>query len=770
MGKTTTIPQNYKNQVNWILGAYSDAGVSFPDGFQKDAIQNSTGARKTDKFKNWTCDISLVTNEKGTFVVVEDSGTYGLTGENRDAEELRALMTRGEELPESERLSRFTSQFNSGGNTKGGGLYGAGKSVFAVASEEYTYYFDSLRDDGLYVANYVDSSGRVESKAYENDAAKAFIREVSGLEEKKTVGTRVIIVNPKKELKDSIESGSIIPFIQQSWWLIIQRLDNNSSISVNGKPISVPANIKETKEIYELAKPELYSQGYRVKNFGFYVFKDGSNPWSGVSYYRRGMKIGEIDIKDIPEKVQGRYWGYIEVDSEWEDELATIEDNVHFGVSRGKKITTIYQNLRNYCNNKVQECLVRWGYKKDKETEDKKLNDEMRQIAEELQELFDKLKFEDLGKGPQKPDFDVRWQDIKYPTIDSERVTSGDTIEFAVRITSSYTNTKKYKYKLSVVDPATGDIVSSIDSETVSIKPGEVYKKSYVHHISNKNSIQYAENKIALTVKVIGSGRERTKELPYYYDIDKPDNRKEHVDLTLHECVFPREGSRRVNFGESLGGVTYLIENKRNLSLKYKLNISIHNGEDVTKPKILDIASMTGEIKPFEEVITNPVSDIIFKQEDYEPFLSEGVLELRARLIADADYDDYERGDKITAFNYRIFLNTDEKNGKNDAFATESVNAPDDFRRSWYKAGNGRTISINVGHTAYNNVKDYPDIQRAYIKEQMLKQYVLIYLAEGKFDTFGHPGEDFSSVDPQIAADRVIEKIESVYTESLRRG
>lgn len=37
----TPIPQNYKNNVNWILGAYTDAGVSFPNGFQKDAIQNA---------------------------------------------------------------------------------------------------------------------------------------------------------------------------------------------------------------------------------------------------------------------------------------------------------------------------------------------------------------------------------------------------------------------------------------------------------------------------------------------------------------------------------------------------------------------------------------------------------------------------------------------------------------------------------------------------------------------------------------------------------
>ena len=50
----TAIPQNYKNNVEWILGAYEDAGVTFPNGFQKDAIQNAVGARKTNKWKNWS--------------------------------------------------------------------------------------------------------------------------------------------------------------------------------------------------------------------------------------------------------------------------------------------------------------------------------------------------------------------------------------------------------------------------------------------------------------------------------------------------------------------------------------------------------------------------------------------------------------------------------------------------------------------------------------------------------------------------------------------
>ena len=758
------IPQNYKNSVDWILGAYTDAGVTFPNGFQKDAIQNAVGARKTNKWKGWNCDISYVENSCGRFVIVEDSGTVGLTGKNTPGTEVNQMMAEGKFLPPEERLSRFTSLFNSGGNTTGGGLYGAGKSVYSVASEDYTYYFDSLREDGKYVAN-VNACGQVMEIALEDDDAKKFIYDRTGMKAKKTVGTRVIIASPKAELADSIQNGDIIPFIQESWWLIIQRLSDDSSISVNGVPVLVPENIKNTPYSFELQNPKVYSPGHKVKHSGLFVFEDGSNIWSGISYYRKGMKIGEIDLKDIPKKVEGKFWGYIEVDELWEEELADIEDKVHFGVSKGKKKTITYQNMKNYCNGMFRANMVEWGFIKDKESEDKKLKDELKSIAEELQDLFDRLKFEDLGKGPQKADFEIRWQDIHYPEDNTERVTSGDKIAFSVRIKSSYATDKRFDYKLSVVDPENGAVISQIDAGKVTVHSNTVHRMDFVHKITKDNSRQYAENRIVLAVKVIGSGKEKTKVLPYFFDIDKPDNSRETVGLTLHKCLFPVQGSRRVNFGESVREVCWKIENKRNHTLKYRLNVSVHNASDKTCPKITDVVSMTGEIPPFEDVITPYVNKIVFDQETYEPYLTEGVLELRARLIANEDDPMYEKGDKITFYHFKIFLNTDEKNGKSDSFEIELANAPDRYERAWRTPGNGRTITLNIGHAAYLNLADYSEIQHDYLREQMMKQYVLLYLDEGKYDVFG---DGFADLEPQEAAEKVLQKVESVYYESLK--
>lgn len=56
----------------------------------------------------------------------------------------------------------------------------------------------------------------------------------------------------------------------------------------------------------------------------------------------------------------------------------------------------------------------------------------------------------------------------------------------------------------------------------------------------------------------------------------------------------------------------FCIEDKRNHKLNYRLNVSVHNASDPTCPKIVDIASFTGDVEPFEKTITAPIDMIVF--------------------------------------------------------------------------------------------------------------------------------------------------------------
>ena len=62
-----------------------------------------------------------------------------------------------------------------------------------------------------------------------------------------------------------------------------------------------------------------------------------------------------------------------------------------------------------------------------------------------------------------------------------------------------------------------------------------------------------------------------------------------------------------------------------------------------------------------------------------------------------------------------------------------------------------------------------PELVHQYNFEQMLRQYVMMYLAEGQFDMFKVGDEEFLDLDPVKAAEKVIDKVEEVYFASINR-
>lgn len=763
--KKTSMPQNYKKDIDWIIDAYELAQVEFSDGFQKDAIQNASGARATDKWDGWKCKIDLIENEKGKFLVIEDEGTEGLTGPNISAEEIMKMIEADEEINASWRLARFSSRNVSGGNQTGAGKYGVGKSVYSACSKDYDYCFDSRRKDGLYVANR-NEAGQIFEKALENDEAKLFIRDLTGLHEKTTVGTRIIIINPKEEICDSISSGEFVSYIQESWWRCIEKMPEDSGIYINGFRVNMPILGPYDHE-YQISKPEVYANGYRVKKFGFFINKKNSNvKWHGISYYRKGMKIGTVGIQEIPNSIKDRFWGFLEVDKEWEEQLSEIEDAVHYGVKSGKKHTTTYQNMRLYISQKVNQLLIDWGYIKDKEHEDKKLQEALREISSELQDLFDDMGFEDLGKGAKKPDFSVRWKDVVYPNEGTSTVFIGDQIAFGFRIANDYLTDRKFEYRLDVVSKSDNHKVSSIKKDVVKITAGTHYDEHLVLYINSDIAERFEENRIILSVKPVGSTKEKRKELPFFFDIEKEDNSRREVILSLHSFNKPYAESMRVNFGDKITGITYLVENKRNQPLSFSLNISLHNGEDSTHPKIMDVCKTRGYATPYEDVLVTDIPDIVFDEKGLAPFIEAGVLELRARLIATEDSDEYEKGEKITHYYLKLYLNKDEKSGKEGAFEPRTADDPNDYRRSWCKGGS-RLIFINSAHPAYKASQGTDEDWKSYMKQEMLKQYVLLYLEEGKYGMFGN-GKDITTMDPIEAGKCIMDKIEEVYERSFK--
>ena len=770
--KVTQMPQDYGKHVEWTKNAYETAGIEFADGFQKDAIQNCVGARKTNKWDGFCCDIYLESTANGTFVIVEDFGTVGLTGRNLTPSETLEIKDKyGLNSLEGDRLAKFSALNISTGSKTGAGLYGVGKTVLSMASKSYTYYYDSLRDDGKYIANCNKAGKRLE-KAYEGTEAEQMIIDCTGLSPKNTTGTRIIIEDPNEELIKSIRTGILGTYIQESWWKIIERMESvGAEIKVNHVPVKPPDWIANCKYKYELPKSEACNDPKRkVKKFGLFVYENPKlTKWNGISYYRKGMKIGPLEIsKDLLKEIDGRFWGYVEVDETWENELAEIEDAVHSGVKKGKKGTTVYQDLKHYVEGKLRENLVKWGIIKDNFSDNEKINETLKELASEVQDFIGSLGYENLGNGPDKPDFDVRWKNIAYPVKGSLEVTTGDEISFSVKITNKYSSKKKFKVTLIVKEKNSGRVVSEIYKNYVEIDSSSAWEEEFVHKVNCKNSAQFEENLIELYVSVVGSGKQKNKDLSFFYDIKQPINLKEYIDLTLHDIQLPLQGSRRVNYGESLKNISYRIENKRNEDLSCKLKVSLFLPE--LKVTIKDIYSSDFQLKPFEEIIVKDIKEQVIEEGVFKTYLKndKGRVELRAKLIASKDDTKLEKGDKISHYYFNLFINMNEKQGSENAFETRQEDQPDK-PRAWYIAGKNRAIVINVGHPAFKNLSQYEDIQRSYLKEQILKQYVMLYIEEARYDMFGSLGTEFLNLEPQDAAKAVFDKIEEIYSKSLNK-
>ena len=757
--KRVQIAQNNIRQLDWILNTYESQGVLLADAFQRDGIQNSDGARLSDKRKGWRCSIRVATTSMGQFLIIEDSGTSGLTGANLYVEDIQRRTNAGEKFSKDMRLARFSSMHNSGEN-QGGGLFGVGKSIYSVASSSYEYYFDSLREDGIYIASSNDKLQLLE-KAHENDEAKKYIFDETGLEPKPEIGTRIIIKDPKQELVDAINSEEIVKHIQLVWWRIINRLDSSAAIIVGDSTIKTPS-LPATKHKVE-SGTQNFQPGYRVKHLGIYITEDECGEWEGVYYYRKGMRIGKVDLpKDIPAKLRGKIWGFIEVDEQWESELAAIENNVHTGVIPTKKYSPSYKHLKEYIGQELRKLLVTHGYLKDEEHEDKRLQKELDKIAEEIQDLFESLGFDDLGKGPNKSDFEVRWRDVVFPVVGSSKVTTGDGISFGFSIKNNSRTQKEFMYTIRILD-SENKFIYLVDKSAISIGAQQIQEFKQSIKIDSTVAKKGYKNTIELSVHAPGK-KEVTKSIIFYFDTAEPEGMKE-IFLKLHQCYFPRQESLRVNAGEALKSIVYSLFNRKNEGFKYKLTFKVYNTDDTEKKPIFPMREFTGAVSPFEDGHQIEAGDVLFDSAVMDKVMLEGTLGMRAQLSCMEKCKSYDKGAKVAQYDYIFYYNTDEKHGKKDAFKPQMKQDPDNHRRSFISADE-RIIYINVAHPAFIALSDQAQLQREYMKEQMLKQYALIYLQEGRFGMFGHGFEELGQID---ACDRVIDKIEQIYFESLTR-
>ena len=331
--------RNWPSEINAIVDGYRSY-TTIPHAVQKDAIQNSWSARKDKKGKEWNFTFELLEAKGMRFLLMTDCGTTGLTGRVLTPEEYE------KDLPAEERWGRFEGvAFTQPRSERTLGSRGRGKFIFVGASKEYTILYDTLRDDGLYRFGF-RTVERTESPIYAADGenGKQKLREISGnlIEPLSTIGTRVIIVNPVDEIVSAVKKGLFVRHIGETWWEIILKYNVAIQVKFDGKEqtATIPAEFDLKSEDAQksktwISKNQKISVGYRdVKIKNFHIVYSGGEPVPedirGVAIQRDGMKICTIEPKYISKEIGERLYGYINFDSDTEEDLLSDEGIEHY--------------------------------------------------------------------------------------------------------------------------------------------------------------------------------------------------------------------------------------------------------------------------------------------------------------------------------------------------------------------------------------------------------------------------------------------------------
>jgi len=734
-------------------------------GFQKDAIQNSSGARINYNFDNWNFELKFHKFKDQDFLIVIDSGTHGLTGPNFDRNQLENYQKETENIPENYRLARFSSANNSGGVSNSAGLYGVGKSVYAMASFDYKYYFDSLSVDG-YRSNIYDA-GELFYPAKEGEEAKDFIFSSTGLNPLEKTGTRIIICNPRTELVETINDKTLKSYIEETWWRSVLMYPPSAFININGEIISYPKFLDKDNIIhfYDIDKPFIADNGYQVKRIGLYVLKECKEHEKGFYFYRKGMRIGKINIQNIPKELKNDFVGYIEVDESWEMELSLIENATHYDVEMGGKHRREYSILRNVVNEFFIEQMNEWGFIKKEETQDLILNKQLNQIKRKLEDLFANLGFDDLGVGEQKQKILFRLIKIEYPETGSKSIFNKNIINCRFLIRNQFKNHVNMEFSSSIINYYGNETL--LHNEMITMKGESKYEGFLTITINDINSTPYERNQVSLKLTPT-RGNSIKKSFEFYYKKDTPEPSWRDFSLVINNMNLPRKNSKRINTDESIQNISYSIKNNTAADVDLVLSVSTHNiesnGNEIEKIDRIYFTAESGS----ENIIS--IRDIVFSKTTYENHLLKGVLEIRARLISNCNIGDIEKGDRLTHYDYKVYFNRNEKKGIEDSFDIQYKKLPDDFRRSWVEGyGQQKVIYFNIAHPAYVITKEQGNTEE-YFFEQMLKQFVNLYVREGNYSVLSIDRREYEYLDPYQKHEKINDCIENLLFISLKGG
>jgi hypothetical protein len=663
--------------INW--GAFLDQVVrdynteparGLAHGLQKEAVQNSHGARDGGSGIRWECRFQLLeaTDETPRLLTIVDQGTYGLTGHvfphSRD---LPA------ELESSERLARFESMFDSGGNA-GPGLFGRGKLIFNACSEDRLIFYDALTRDGEYRFGVRHFKGRdcdQYTKVLEGPAAHARLKELTGgaLQPLTSPGTRITIVRPLREVVDAVESGRLLSAIEETWWEIVQKEGAEISVTpakgakqLAGVPAAfggLPRATANKWRVYLLDNQivTIGTQAYKVKHLHFLIAPTDhkiDEELLGVYIHRRGMRVGRISVAGLPEDLGDRFFGYVQLDAPFEAAIAECENTTHYGFSHTKRPE--FRELRKWVQDNANIFLEKIGYGPKTDP-----NERARQQAEQalaaLNGILNDLGVPNIGLGEEtERGFLLTVEGLRFPngvnSLKSGAVLAG--FHFAVENRTQ----QSQEVHLEVIshERDRGEIEQILPKTMLRMDAGDTHNTARLT-IALRPEKYPSGKKIVCTARLTNSeGREvARRSFSFYVDTAPPDQIAAFAEVELTEIEYPRRASKRVDLGQSLLGLTYLVTNLTATPMRTRLKVRTFWPAEGTE--IDQIAERDVLVSPFgSEKLEIP--EVKVSKEKYEE-VGRAKLKLRCTATALEATATWEKGLRLAEHTTLFYLGMD---------------------------------------------------------------------------------------------------------------
>lgn len=771
------VVENWKGMIEQVVLGYEEH-KGLVHGLQKDAIQNGWGHRLHKKGKDWVFEFNLFKGFDNTYILtMTDMGGWGLTGKNMETTEIP------DDLPEGERLARFEHMFFSGSSAQAAGLFGRGKLLFTAASKDNHIIYDSLTHDGIYRLNERILKGRKFTnfaKAYEGEDAKGMLENLTKncIKPLNKSGARIIIINPLDIFIKEIHSGQFLKYIEQTWWQIpLKYSSNGAKILIRTEKGTQTAKVpKEFKDIPKGISKKTGSKIYplsflydgtelKVKRIHFIVSPKPVPPETrGIYVYRREMKVASLDLRDIPDEIEDKFYGYVEIEQNSKLEKIYLDEKVegpeHYSLNKSRGVIRKLKKEVQLIFDKFKSEELGLGISSAKIAKEKTRR-AMSEALNELNKRMGKLGIS-VGKISKTKVISISLESINFPH-EENLVNIGDCIE---NIKFKIKNKADWDHKTKIVvftKGLDGEIIDAFFEQIITLK-------SNADRIIGPFSLKMSADKYpkkgeiycSCIVKEPSNDKTLAKRVIPIFIGEKPSAPiGPLVDLTLDRVSFPRGASnKRVNYGEFIKNIVYTANNNTAEEIKLKFKARILNAL-IKSEEIIEIGNMKEEIclKPFgEKQISCP--NIKVTEEKFNILEREkGPVILRATLIAlesskkvkqaitifeeknnrkitpkekrdiVTSLNSFDEGDRLAKNDLKFWVNMDSGKGVFEDYR-DWAGGPLEPRSRIQPEGVGFVCYLNITHPAYENLLESGDAaaRQSYSYEQLLRQTLILLM------------------------------------------